>query len=435
MSVKITSLELENVKRVRAVTMTPDQDGLTVIGGDNCQGKTSILDAICYALGGERKRPTNLQRDDSAADARILLTLSNGLTVERKGKNATLYVTDPTGQKAGQKLLDAFVEELALDLPKFLAMTGREKGRVLLRILGIEDQLAKLETEEKAAYDQRTVQGRVTESKTHHAAEMPEYHDVPETPLSAGELVAQSQAIMARNAERANARSHVERMALVLGTANAKEERLQIRLTEIQAELEAATAERNSAHMAWLDAKDAPITEDESTEEVRQNIDQMELVNAKVRANLDKRKAQEDAERAAEEYGRLGTIVDEVRARRMALLDGASMPLPGLSVTDGELTYSGKAWDCMSSAEQIRAGVAIVRALRPECGFVLLDGLERMDTTQQDELDGWLIDEGLQAIATRVSKGAECTIIIEDGMVAGAEEPAAVAEKTAELDW
>lgn len=56
--VKITSLELENVKRIRACAITPTQNGLTVIGGRNNQGKTSVLDAIAWALGGDRHRPS-----------------------------------------------------------------------------------------------------------------------------------------------------------------------------------------------------------------------------------------------------------------------------------------------------------------------------------------------------------------------------------------
>jgi hypothetical protein len=205
-AVRIASLELENVKRVRAVHLEPQPLGLTVIGGDNRQGKTSILDGLCYALGGERFRPTNLQRDGSAAEARMEVTLSNGLKVERKGRNASLKVTDPTGAKAGQKLLDSFVEELALDLPRFLRMGGRDKAGVLLRILGIEDRLAALDREERAAYEERTAQGRIADQKAKYAAEMPEHHDVPEAPVSAAGLVAEAQAVMARNAERAAAR-------------------------------------------------------------------------------------------------------------------------------------------------------------------------------------------------------------------------------------
>ena len=107
--VKIRSLELENVKRVKAVTLMPESNGLTIIGGDNRQGKTSVLDAICFALGGEKYRPSKLQREGAMAEAMIRLQLDNGLLVERRGKNASLKVTDPTGAKAGQSLLDSFV--------------------------------------------------------------------------------------------------------------------------------------------------------------------------------------------------------------------------------------------------------------------------------------------------------------------------------------
>ena len=53
----------------------------------------------------------------------------------------------------------------------------------------------------------------------------------------------------------------------------------------------------------------------------------------------------------------------------------------------------------------------------PKCGFVLLDKLEQMDLNTLNEFGKWLEHEGLQAIATRVSTGDECSIIIEDGMV------------------
>lgn len=428
MTVKITSLEMENVKRVRAVRLEPAADGLTLIGGDNCQGKTSILDAICYALGGERYRPTNLQREGGSADARIELVLSNGLKVERAGKHAALKVTDPSGAKAGQRLLDTFVEELALNLPKFLAMPGREKAQVLLNILGIGDRLEALDKVEKAAYDERRTQGRIADQKEKYAAEMPEWHDVPAQPVTPAQLVAESQAIMQRNAERANARR-------ALATATENLERKRKRVAELEEMLVTARKEEDEAARA-LNLTDLVVDADESTAEIEAKLAELEEINAKVRANLDKRKAIEDAETARSEYDRLTAVVDAARAERLALLDGAAMPLPGLSIENSELTYAGKAWDCMSSAEQIRAGAAIVRRLQPECGFILLDGLECFDREQLTELGAWLEAEHLQAIATRVSRGEECSIIIEDGLVVAGQNDASTTAKTAALaDW
>ncbi|WP_346703982.1 ATP-binding protein [uncultured Agathobaculum sp.] len=66
-AIKITSLEAENVKRIRAVKVEPTAAGLTIIGGDNNQGKTSVLDALAWALGGDRFRPSQAAREGSAS--------------------------------------------------------------------------------------------------------------------------------------------------------------------------------------------------------------------------------------------------------------------------------------------------------------------------------------------------------------------------------
>ncbi|WP_438940583.1 AAA family ATPase [Enterococcus innesii] len=50
MSVKINKLEIENVKRVKAVKIEPNASGLTIVGGNNNQGKTSVIDAIAWDL-------------------------------------------------------------------------------------------------------------------------------------------------------------------------------------------------------------------------------------------------------------------------------------------------------------------------------------------------------------------------------------------------
>lgn len=88
-----------------------------------------------------------------------------------------------------------------------------------------------------------------------------------------------------------------------------------------------------------------------------------------------------------------------------------------------QLVYKGQKWDNMSGAERLKVSTAIVRKLNPQCGFVLLDKLEQMDRKTLQEFGEWLEAEGLQAIATRVSTGDECSIIIEDGYVVGQEHP------------
>lgn len=408
MSVKITSFEAENVKRVKAVTIIPAADGLTVIGGRNAQGKTSVLDAIAWALGGDKFRPGHPQRDGSVLPPRLRVLLSNGLVVERRGKNSELYVTDPSGRKAGQTLLNSFVEQLALDLPKFMAASGREKAQTLLRIIGLGEQVEELERRGKTLYNERLALGRIADQKAKFAKEMTFYPNVPEKPLSAAELIAQQQDILARNGENQRKRQRRDELKRTLDAAEAQLAELTRRCEQL----------REDYRIASTDAADLL---DQSTAELEENIRTIEQTNAKVRANLDKARAEADAQKLADEYAALTAQIEDVQREKLALLNGADMPLPGLSVTDGELTYNGQPWDCMSSSEQLVAATSIVRRLNPECGFVLLDRLEAMDTDTLAAFGRWLESEGLQAIATRVSTGGECQIIIEDGEVAGAE--------------
>ena len=173
MSMKINRLEIENVKRIKAVKLEPVQNGLTIIGGDNQQGKTSVLDSIAWALGGERYKPSQSTREGSMVPPNLHIVMNNGLVVERKGKNSALKVTDPNGQKAGQQLLNEFVEQLALDLPRFMEASGTEKAKVLLQIIGVGPQLVELEQEEKELYQERLYVGRTADQKEKFAKEQP----------------------------------------------------------------------------------------------------------------------------------------------------------------------------------------------------------------------------------------------------------------------
>lgn len=429
MSVKINSLEIENVKRIKAVSLIPYENGLTIVGGDNNQGKTSVLDAIAWALGGDGFRPSEAKRKGSVVPPNLKVRLSNGLIVERKGKNSTLKVTDPSGKKGGQTLLNEFVETLALNLPKFMNASNREKCNALLQILGIGDQLAELELAEKETYNQRRAIGQIADQKTKFAKEQVFYPDVPKDLVSPSELIRQQQAILAKNGENQRIRAHAEQIERKVEELERQLSVLHGQAAEIDRKLKEKIDEYNRAceekEIAFADAADL---QDESTAELEASIANVEEVNRKIRANMDKEKAEDDAKEYCEQYQTLSAKLEKIRKGKTDLLKGADLPLPDLSVLNGELIYQGQKWDNMSGSDQLRVATAIVRKLNPECGFVLLDKLEQMDLKTLKEFGSWLEAEGLQAIATRVSKGDECSIIIEDGYVADVP-PAIVPEK------
>ena len=411
MSIKINQLEIENVKRIKAVKIEPKETGLTIIGGNNNQGKTSVLDAIAWALGGEKYKPSQAVREGSVVPPNLHLVMSNGLVVERKGKNSTLKVTDPNGKKAGQQLLNEFIEQLALDLPKFMNASGKEKADVLLQIIGVGPQLIELDQKEKELYQERLYVGRTADQKAKFAKEMTYYDDVPKELISPSELIKQQQEILARNGENERKRS----AAVAL---NAERNRLAEKVNALKEELERYQAQLIKVdHDMNIAYKTAEEHHDESTAELEASIANIDEINRKIRANLDKEKAEDDARGYLANYEKLTEQIEDIRQKRTALLDAAELPLAGLSVKDGELIYNGQKWDNMSGSDQLKVSTAIVRKLNPNCGFVLLDKLEQMDMQTLEAFGQWLEGEGLQAIATRVSTGDECSIIIEDGYI------------------
>ena len=287
--------------------------------------------------------------------------------------------------------------------------TTKDKANTLLQIIGVGDKLSIFDKQEAELYNRRTEIGRIADQKKKYADEMVQWDGVPDEIVSAAELIRQQQEILARNGHNQELRTQVKNL-------EAQKTLLEQRIAETTKALNAMQEQMaelaNDLIIANTNAKDL---QDESTAELEMSIANIDSTNAKVRDNLNKQRAQAEAEEYKLQYGDLTTQLEEVRKARMELLNGVEMPLQNLSVDNGELVYKGQRWDNMSGSDQLKVATAIVRKTNPKCGFVLLDKLEQMDIDTMNEFGHWLQENNLQAIATRVSTGDECSIFIEDG--------------------
>ena len=423
-SLKVIQLEVENVKRVRRVDMVLDATGLTVIGGGNAQGKSSLLDAIKWTLGGDRFRPSQPGRDGKQPETKI--KLSNGMVAEICGKNSTCKVTDLTGRRGGISLLNDFRSTFALDLPKFLNSTAIEKCKMLLDTFpGLGKKLADLNAEEQKVYQERLALGRQVELKDKHAKDLPYNEDAPEALLTGAEMAEQLRDAMAVNAKNKSIRDNIimEKSRFDSAQRNVvqKTERvaeLERMLTEARQQRDNALADAESCRKRIAEAEAAAASlVDADTESVKRKMVEIDTSNGKVRQNMEKQRAEDDASTLRMEYNALTDRLEQIRKDKVDLLNGVKMPLPDLSIDAGELIYKGQKWDCMSGAERLKVATAICAVLNPSYGFVILDELEKMDRATLAEFGEWLVEHNMQAIGTRVSDGDECSVIIEDGMV------------------
>jgi len=413
--VRINQFEVENVKRVKAIAYDCSADTLTVIGGNNAQGKTSVLDAIMWTLGGDRYKPGNAMRE-GAEKLATKVTLSNGIIVERRGQGS-LKITSPDG-RSGQALLNEFVNQFALNLPKFMNASQTEKAHMLLDLFpDLGQQLNDLNEEVKRMFDERHALGVIATRKAKHAEDLPYIEDLPEEPLSGREMTDKLQKALAVNARNAETRRRAGQVAKQITQADAEVASQKARIAELEARLTEERERLNelTATVAGLKLEEREARssiadlQDEDTTALETEMEAIDATNAKIRSNLDKRKAEAEATDMQAQYREITEKLDELRAQRLKLLSSVEIG------EAGELLFNDQPWDCMSGSEQLRVAVAISAAVKPECGFVLLDSMERMDVNQLRQFAAWLEAKGLQAIGTRVSTGDECSLVIEDG--------------------
>lgn len=476
---KVKHFTMQNVKGVNLFDYEFPLSGATVIGGRNNQGKTSIINGMQYTAGGEAYRPTNYHKDDTAEESFLRMVFSNGIIAQRVGDSADLKVYDENGKLSRQRLLDQFITKFALDLPKFLNGSDKDRAEILLKALHIEDKVETLDAAIQSEYEERTIIGRIRDQKRKAGKEMPFHEGVPEEELSPSDILARMQEVNVRNAKIQAAKQELDKnnadlirlveagekidaaLAKVDGETvslcekvdadcKTKVASIEEQIRKLQDSIKAAqefavshkaqirkSAEENKKALSGqktendkaVDALTEKIASAEmqdftleDTSSFQREIDEVENTNVKVRENIARAKVLKEADEQALKYDEKTAVIEDLRKQKDALLQGAGLPYPGLSVENKVVTLNGKAWDCMSESMKIRVGCAIVMRINPSCKFMFVDKLEQLDPESLAELDQFAKDHDIQIIGTRVTTNPDdCTIIIKNGYIEGME--------------
>lgn len=477
---KVKRFTMQNVKAVNCFDYEFPDSGMTAFGGKNNQGKTSILNGIQYAAGGEAYRPTNYKKDGAAGDPVLRLEFTNGIVAQRVGESADLKVWDENGRLQNQSLLNQYITKFALDLPKFLNGTDKDRCEILLKALGVQKEVEAIEERIDVEFADRTVIGRLRDQKKKAGKEMPFYEGVPSAEISPADVMARMQEVNIRNAKIEAAKQELEKnnaelvrlvetgekidaaLARMDGETQSlikkvdddlvgKVDAIEQQIRQLEQQRESAkefarshkeqirkSADENKAALSKqkevndkavddLSDKIAKAETDnltlEDTSSFQSELKAIEDTNIKVRENIAREKVLEDAKEQARKYDEKTVIIEDLRKQKDALLEGAGLPYPGLSVENKVVTLNGKAWDCMSESMKIRVGCAIVMRINPACRFMLVDKLEQLDEDSRKELTQFAKDHDILIIGTIVSSDPEdCSIIIKNGYIEGMED-------------
>jgi DNA repair exonuclease SbcCD ATPase subunit len=422
----ILEYSLKNAGRIKAVQVKPKPAGVTSIGGRNRQGKTTNLDMLCWALGGDKYKPDEPNHRNGDGPAELDVLCDNGIRVQRKGKNGTLKVTDEkNGTSGNQTLLDKFVTTFALDIRQFRTAKGKDKLDILLKTLGVDVQYAECQAHIDEAYESRTVVNRIAKQKEGAFKQAPKPGELPcDEPINVDSLVGELQKANAANAERQRKLHHKEVLSTTIANREAEIARLEKMLAGLR---EAVELDKNEL------AAYPEIPAETSTLQLQADIAQANAINteyAKVRQARDNYdRMAKDLRQAQKAATDADAAVEQARRAKLDLLASCQMPDPDIGVNEeGELTYQGDTWEQLADSDELILCCKIVSRLNPECRFVLVDGLEKLDDDTLAALDTWAEEQKLQIIGTRVTTdAAKASLIIEDGEVAYAEDEVRVA--------
>ena len=411
---RIGRLKAKDVMRLEAVDITPEGN-MVVIGGQNAQGKTSVLNAIACALAGKSAFPEVPVRR-GAKHAEIVCELDE-FTVTRQidanGKTH-LIVAGPDGapKRSPQSILDALVGRLTFDPLEFSRMDRKAQAETLRELLGLD--FTDLDAKREAAYSARTDENREAKRIKAQVDAIPDDPDAPDEPVDAAEVSAKLQEAVTHNAENQGARD---------GLAAARE-----RFTRIEAELDEAK-QRVKTLKARADdelAKGKGLAEavdglkDFDIAPLRESLENIVATNERVRERDRRLALLRDAEQYTAAAAKLTDDIEEVDAERAKQIASAEFPVEGLGFDEDGVTFNGLPFSQASSAEQLRTSIAMGFAANPELRILLIrDGSLLDDESLQligemaDERDGQIFIE-------RVGDGPECQVIIEDGRVKGA---------------
>lgn len=411
---RIVALTAENVKRLKAVRIQPDGSPLVPIRGRNAQGKSSVLDAIEYALAGGRSLPVRPVRD-GADKASVRVDLGEFVVVRTftaaGGTALAITSADGTAQyKRPQEILDRVVGPLSFDPLAFTRLKDADQAAELARVAGID--LDAHEAQAKALETQRRDAGRDVKRLETEIAAITIPADTPDESIDLSEITAKNEAARKVVEQNTGQRRALDRL---VDEIEAARRTLQVMEDELAAQkealgvLETAHTERAAEVAALVDPDTSGLSDE---------LRAAQATNTNVIAKRLRAAKSVELEKAQKKHAAADTALTAHRSSLAEAVKSAQLPVPDLALTESGVTLRGIPFAQASSAEQLRVATAIAIAQNPRLRVALIRDGSLLDADSQRLLAEIAEQNDLQVWIEMVGSSADGVgVVIEDGEV------------------
>lgn len=436
----IVCLESVNVKKLRAVRIEAKGSGLVVVGGANEAGKSSVLDSIAMVLGGRSEMPPVPVRKGQKR-AQIICDLGTIIvkrTLTKEG-GGTLTIEGADGQKftSPQTLLEQLTGKIAFDPVSFMRLDAKRQAETLRQLVGLD--FSAIENKHIELYEQRTTVNSERNRAHGLFTGLPRFEGVPATEISSADVLAEIKSAQTHNATVGTLASAAKAAATSVTTEQATHERLVLGAAELrdqirvlQEKLANVTEKADAQARIVTEARGRAAEAQTAAEAVKpidttlleQRLSSAEETNRKVRANMQKDAAKKTLDDAQRKSDALTQQIDDNTAKKQELLAAAKFPVAGLGFNEDGVTFNDLPLEQTSSAQQLRISVAIAASMNPKLRVMLVRDGSLLDDANLELLKNLATEFNVQVWVERVGRGEECSVIINDGAVEGAEETA-----------
>lgn len=408
---RITSLEVENMYRIKAVQLKfSEENGVFIIGGRNEQGKSSTIDSLWSVLKGKgalKKEPVHKGADEGHST----VTLDNGLIVTRRvrpGGWTDIKVESEEGAefKSPQAMLNKLFGEY-LDPVELSRMKDKELQKMLEQLAGLD--YTALDERRAAKYNERALVNKEQKRIQAQAEGMEKFEDVPSEIPSTTDLVDQIEKARKHNTMISDNSVNLENLAQEIKDIERDIEDLRSTLTAKQSELRS------------VQEKTKELGQPVDTEPLREQLKNIEDLHEKARANAARSEKFVEAREKKNESEELTTWIQQIDAQKAQMLADANLPVDGLTFSDEGVLYGGVPIEQESTSGRLKIFTPMLISMLPADGVRLLfirDG-NCLDDENLKLVTELAERENVQVIMERVTTDpSKASVIIEDGMVA-----------------